>query len=65
MFSPFPIGKDFCTYNYPQNRVTDHRIDLTLHKLDMVVSGDALGEVIDALNAHVQAEQMSSMTESA
>jgi peptide chain release factor 1 len=53
------------TYNYPQNRVTDHRIDLTLHKLDMVVSGDALGEVIDALNAHVQAEQMSSMTESA
>jgi peptide chain release factor 1 len=52
------------TYNYPQNRVTDHRIDLTLHKLDMIISGDALGDVIDALNARVQAEKMSSMSES-
>ena len=51
------------TYNYPQNRVTDHRIDLTLHKLDMVVAGDNLGDVIDALNAHVQAERMASMGE--
>ncbi len=51
------------TYNYPQNRVTDHRIDLTLHKLDMIVAGDALGDVIDALNAHVQAQKMASMGE--
>ena len=51
------------TYNYPQNRVTDHRIDLTLHKLDMIVAGDALGDVIDALNAHVHAQKMASMGE--
>ncbi|MGM0607550.1 MAG: peptide chain release factor 1 [Candidatus Muiribacteriota bacterium] len=37
------------TYNYPQNRVTDHRIGLTLHKLDRVVEGTALDEIIDAL----------------
>ena len=36
------------TYNYPQNRVTDHRIGLTLNKLDRVMNGE-LGEVIDAL----------------
>ena len=35
------------TYNYPQGRVTDHRINLTLYKLDEVVSGDALDEIID------------------
>jgi peptide chain release factor 1 len=43
------------TYNYPQNRVTDHRIKLTLNKLDRIVSGD-LAEVISALQAHRQAE---------
>jgi peptide chain release factor 1 len=43
------------TYNFPQNRVTDHRINLTLHRLDAVMQGD-LGEVIDALRAHRQAE---------
>jgi peptide chain release factor 1 len=43
------------TYNYPQNRVTDHRIKLTLNKLDRVVAGD-LGELIAALAAHRQAE---------
>jgi len=43
------------TYNYPQNRVTDHRIKLTLNKLDRIVGGD-LGEVISALQAHRQAE---------
>ncbi|MBI2389924.1 MAG: peptide chain release factor 1 [Deltaproteobacteria bacterium] len=43
------------TYNYPQNRVTDHRIKLTLNKLDRVVNGD-LGELISALQAHRQAE---------
>ena len=41
------------TYNYPQGRVTDHRINLTLYKLDDVVSGDALGEIVDALSVIV------------
>lgn len=45
------------TYNYPQNRVTDHRIGLTLHKLDHVLEG-ALDELIDALNTHYQAERL-------
>jgi peptide chain release factor 1 len=43
------------TYNYPQNRVTDHRINLTVHKLDSVIEGD-LGEIIGALRGHHQAE---------
>lgn len=37
------------TYNYPQGRVSDHRINLTLHKLDAVLSGEALDEIIDAI----------------
>jgi peptide chain release factor 1 len=37
------------TYNFPQGRVTDHRINLTLYKLDRVLAGDALGELIDVL----------------
>jgi peptide chain release factor 1 len=44
------------TYNYPQGRVTDHRINLTLHKLPQVLEGEALGEFVDALVAHHQAE---------
>jgi peptide chain release factor 1 len=43
------------TYNYPQGRVTDHRINLTLYKLDQVLAGDALDEVIEALIADHQA----------
>jgi peptide chain release factor 1 len=43
------------TYNFPQNRVTDHRIGLTLHKLDRIVEGD-LEELIAALRTHHQAE---------
>jgi peptide chain release factor 1 len=43
------------TYNFPQNRLTDHRIGLTLYKLDAVVNGD-LGELIDALRAEYQAK---------
>ena len=42
------------TYNFPQNRVSDHRIQLTLHKLDRVMMGD-LGELISALQSHWQA----------
>ncbi len=45
------------TYNYPQNRVTDHRIGLTLHKLDHVLEGQ-LDELIDALNTHYQSERL-------
>jgi peptide chain release factor 1 len=43
------------TYNFPQNRVTDHRIGLTLHKLDRVMDGD-LEELVSALRTHRQAE---------
>jgi peptide chain release factor 1 len=43
------------TYNFPQGRVTDHRIGLTLHKLPQVLEGEALGEIIDALVADHQA----------
>jgi peptide chain release factor 1 len=43
------------TYNFPQNRVTDHRIQLTLHKLDNVMQGD-LEELVNALRTHRQAE---------
>ena len=43
------------TYNYPQNRITDHRINLTLYSLDKVVGGD-LRPVVEPLMAHHQAE---------
>ena len=49
------------TYNYPQGRVTDHRINLTLYKLDEVVSGDALDEIIDALVTEDQAQRLSEL----
>ena len=49
------------TYNYPQGRVTDHRINLTLYKLDEVVSGEALSEIIDALITEDQAERLAEM----
>src|SRR5579862_9181792 len=45
------------TYNYPQNRVTDHRIGLTLHRLDSIMDGD-IAEIVEALTAHYQAERM-------
>ena len=44
------------TYNYPQGRVTDHRINLTLYKLPQIMEGEALDEVIDALITEHQAE---------
>jgi peptide chain release factor 1 len=44
------------TYNFPQGRVTDHRINLTLHKLPQIIEGEALDEVIDALVTEHQAE---------
>jgi peptide chain release factor 1 len=45
------------TYNFPQNRVTDHRIGFTLHKLEQVLEGD-IDEIIDALTTHYQAEKL-------
>ncbi|MFM7085117.1 MAG: peptide chain release factor 1 [Hyphomicrobium sp.] len=44
------------TYNFPQGRVTDHRINLTVHNIDRVMDGTGLGEIIDALVTHRQAE---------
>jgi len=48
------------TYNFPQGRMTDHRINLTLYKLDQVMAGD-LDEVIDALTADAQAAMLAEM----
>ena len=50
------------TYNFPQGRVTDHRIKLTLHKLDQIMAGD-LDELIDSLIAADQAAKLSNMNE--
>jgi peptide chain release factor 1 len=50
------------TYNFPQGRVTDHRINLTLYKLDDVMNGN-LGELIAALNQEYQAEELASQVE--
>jgi len=49
------------TYNYPQGRLTDHRINLTLYKLDKIVAGDELGDVIDALINEDQANRLAAM----
>ena len=50
------------TYNFPQSRVTDHRIKLTLHKLDSIMNGD-LDELIDSLTAADQAAKLAKMNE--
>jgi peptide chain release factor 1 len=52
------------TYNFKENRVTDHRIGFTLHQLDLFMEGD-IDSVIDALTAHYQAEKLKSETEAA
>jgi peptide chain release factor 1 len=49
------------TYNFPQGRVTDHRINMTLYKIDAVMSGDALDELVEALVAADQAERLAEM----
>jgi peptide chain release factor 1 len=46
------------TYNYPQSRVTDHRINLTLYNLDDVIRGDALGQLVDALVSQDRVERL-------
>jgi len=50
------------TYNFPQNRVTDHRINVTLYKLDKVIDGSALDEIIEALIAYDQAERLAEVS---
>ena len=52
------------TYNFPQGRVTDHRIKLTLHKIDSIMDGD-LDELIDSLTAADQAAKLANLQESA
>jgi peptide chain release factor 1 len=49
------------TYNFPQGRVTDHRINLTLYKIDKVMSGEALDEIIDAILAEDQAAKLAAV----
>jgi len=51
------------TYNFPQGRVTDHRINLTLHKLPEVLAGPGLGELIDALIAEDEAKRLAALGE--
>jgi peptide chain release factor 1 len=51
------------TYNYPQGRVTDHRIGLTLQKLPQIIAGPGLGELVDALIAEDEAKRLAAMTE--
>lgn len=50
------------TYNYPQNRVTDHRIGLTINKLDRIMNGE-LDEIIDALILHYQTKQLEELAD--
>jgi len=50
------------TYNFPQGRVSDHRINLTVHKLDQVITGDGLDELIDALITDEQTSQLAAMS---
>jgi peptide chain release factor 1 len=50
------------TYNYPQGRVTEHRINLTLYKLDDMMEGTALDEVVDALTSEDQAAKLAAMS---
>ena len=52
------------TYNFPQGRLTDHRINLTLYKLDRILAGDDLGEVIDALITEDQAGRLAELESS-
>ncbi|HQV03259.1 MULTISPECIES: peptide chain release factor 1 [unclassified Novosphingobium] len=51
------------TYNFPQGRVTDHRINLTLHRLPEILEGPGLGELIDALTAEHQAKRLAALGE--
>jgi len=49
------------TYNFPQGRVTDHRINLTLHKLSEFLEGEAFDEMIESLTLQAQEESLSNL----
>jgi peptide chain release factor 1 len=51
------------TYNFPQGRVSDHRINLTLYKLDQIMAGEGLDELIDALVSDHQAKLLAAQGE--
>ena len=53
------------TYNFPQGRVTDHRINLTLHRLDEILEGPGLDEVISALIAEDEAARLAQLDDAA
>lgn len=53
------------TYNFPQGRVSDHRINLTLYKLDRILGGDDLSEIVDALVTEDQANRLAAETDAA
>ncbi len=58
------VPKKIRTYNFPQGRVTDHRINLTLYKLDKIMNGD-IQEIIDACIATDQAAKLANMNQEA
>ena len=49
------------TYNFPQGRVTDHRINLTLHKLEEFMEGEIFDEIVESLNLHAQQEELKNL----
>jgi peptide chain release factor 1 len=49
------------TYNFPQDRVTDHRVDLTLHRIDQVMDGSGLDELVEALVAADEARRLAEL----
>jgi len=51
------------TYNYPQGRVTDHRINLTLYKLDKIMAGEGLDEIVDGLTIDEQTRKLTQLTD--
>jgi peptide chain release factor 1 len=51
------------TYNFPQGRVTDHRINMTLYKLDRMMIGEAVDEILDALILEDQSAQLAELGE--
>ena len=53
------------TYNFPQSRVTDHRINLTLYKLSEIIAGDGLDELVDALISQDRADRLAAMQDDA
>ena len=50
------------TYNFPQGRVTDHRINLTLHKLQAFLEGEAFDEMLESLTLQAQEEKLSNLS---